>query len=43
MKPLKAPNERQSRGVSGLKKVKAKKMKIAELRKTRPQRQAGEV
>jgi hypothetical protein len=31
---LNAPNERQSRFVCGLKKVKAKKMKIAEFMKT---------
>ena len=37
-KALNAPKLRQSRFVCGLKKLKAKMMKIAELRRTRPQR-----
>jgi hypothetical protein len=38
IKALKAPNERQSRGVDGLKKLNAKKMKTIEFRTTRDQR-----
>ena len=37
MKALNALNERQSRVVVGLKKLNAKKMKMAELRSTRDQ------
>jgi hypothetical protein len=37
-KALNAPNDRQSRDVFGLKKLKAKKIKTAEFRMTRVQR-----
>ncbi len=37
-KALNAPNDRQSRLVRGLKKLKANRMKTAELRMTNPQR-----